>query len=195
MRPLFIALAKLLGIYLIYDMLGKFVIGFFMVFSILNEYHHLPFWTMVWQNMMIWGVPFILSGVLAWLLLFKTHWLADKLGIIDRRLIRGTDARPLLQVSIRLIGVYMVVSILPNLVILIIDLIQSRDVLHIPLQGEEGGRLYSNLLTLLLGLALVFMTSKIMALITSRDQPGHDNPVNTASRTSAEKPSDTHPAD
>jgi hypothetical protein len=111
---------------------------------------------------------FVLSLGMAWLLLARTEWLADKLKIQDEARIENLDKHPILLVGVKLIGVYVAVRAIPSLARAMLD---ARHIW----EGQVGLQLWNKIipaaLQLGLGLFLALRSEKVVDIITNRKQP------------------------
>ncbi|NLH15888.1 MAG: hypothetical protein GX455_04865 [Phycisphaerae bacterium] len=102
----------------------------------------------------------------AWVLLFKSEWLADRLGLAEERL-SCPDCETILWVGIKLLGLYVLAESIPALVWTTIG---SRALIQ---NGDPGFwvRIVPAVVKVVLGLILVFTTTKLMEFISRDGKP------------------------
>lgn len=160
MKQLFYVFAKLLGLFQLYTAL----IGAMQWVSML---------TMIARS-----VPEPFTGMLlgaagalvflavafaaAWILIVKTEWLADKVGIRDDAPVAGLGHVPALAVGICLIGIFVTVQSLPE----VARLALARDMWGNGAPGYIWPQLLPAVLKLVLGLVLGLRPGRVAALVT-----------------------------
>jgi hypothetical protein len=162
MRRLFLVLAKLAGLVLVYLALVNVIqIGF--TIHVMTGPAAPPGGQAISGALGIF-LCFCLSLAMAWLLLARTEWLADRLRIREDAAtgIPGDDV--ILRTGIALIGVYVTVNAIPAFARAILDS-------GIFLALHEGGRFWSRLLPaavqLGLGLFCAFRSRRVLDWITA----------------------------
>ncbi|GAB6082208.1 hypothetical protein JCM30471_11220 [Desulfuromonas carbonis] len=114
MRSLFVCLAKLLGLLQVYWSLTYLT----SVSAALKAMTRIPGAQGQGSAMYAVGlVVFVVASFgLAWVLMFKTQWLADRLRIIEQGAPVGLDAGATLRTGIALVGVFTSVEAIPELI-------------------------------------------------------------------------------
>ena len=160
MRSLFLVLAKLFGLLQLYYGLIAFMQLVPVLFTMRTEFPVQIFGNLV-------GTAFFLavSIGMAWLLLVRTEWLADKLKIRDETGIGGLDKEPILLVGVKLIGVYVTVHAIPALVGCVVEL---RWIWWSSSEWRVWSRIVSSVLELGLGVFLMLQSTKVVEMITER---------------------------
>jgi hypothetical protein len=168
MRNLFVVVAKLFGLVQVYSALTSLGIAVGFATQVAGaEPTHIGQQVII--NVTIISFYSILSFGLAWLLLCRTEWLADRLAIqCDGTRVEMTGA-DILHVGTKLIGIFVIVRALPDLVRV---LIESR----IWTQGEVLGlytwsKVVSSVLEVTLGLVLVLKTRTILTWVGGNGRP------------------------
>ena len=163
MKRLFLVLAKLVGLFQVYWALVNFMqIGF--TLSMIGRSESTHFGQIVAS---LAGIVtyFVLSLGMAWLLLARTEWLADKLKIQDEAEIEGLDKRHILLVGVKLIGVYVTVYAIPSLAR---ELLVSQRLW----EGQIGLQVWSKIipaaLQLGLGLYLALKSETVVEIMTKK---------------------------
>ena len=125
MRNIFTALIKIIGIWIIY--LGVKQLNdavFNAIKGIITNAWGIPS-TMMPQYKAWSGVYLLLSGVyfiFAWVLIFKTDWVADKVKVPkDENSCTPLDRFTLLPVGIQVLGIYFVLTVTYNLIYWLIE--------------------------------------------------------------------------
>ncbi len=166
MKPLFLVLAKLTGLLHLYWTVAL-LLQMAMMFSTVGEMGSLEtgakvgavFAALLYSVLAIW---------IAWILLVRTDWLAGKLGIPDSVAIEIPAPATFLLVGVQLIGLYVAVDSIPDLVR---ALIYHRTIAaHLRL-FDVISNLLAPLILLLLGLFLAFRASRVVALISRQENP------------------------
>jgi len=111
MRRVFIVLAKLVGIILLYRWLIYFSSGL-MYFSNISNFGSNQQSNIFLQIIGIVGSVLIGLGV-GWVLVIKTCWLADKLGVKDDDLLPDLSMDVFLRAGFKLIGMYIFLVAMP----------------------------------------------------------------------------------
>lgn len=123
MRPLFLVLAKLTGLLHLYWTLGG-IVQMFVLFGTMGSIGSGKSASSLIPSLGFAAYVALALG-LTWILLAKTDWLADKLGIpADAPMERPSHA-VLLRVGIQLIGAFAVVQALPALARALVSLHQT----------------------------------------------------------------------
>jgi hypothetical protein len=166
MRQLFLVLAKLLGLFQLYWALTQFMqISFFITaFSSGVDNNQTG---RIMLSFIGWMFYLVVTFGAAWLLLVRNEWLADKLRIQDDKKSEMLDHHSLLQVGVRLIGVYVIVIALPKFA--------SGLVISHNLFGSQVGQNMSNniipsALQLAFGIFLAFFSKKVVQIISWDDE-------------------------
>ena len=114
------------------------------------------------------GIEFLVYGIVIWLLLFKTAWLASLLQIPDEEapICQPSD---LLMAALKILGVYLIISSLP---VFIDAYVQLRQMITLNMHQETYRlKLIVPALSAGLGVALIIWTQKISKLVL------HEKPV------------------
>lgn len=162
MRQTFQVVAKIIGLFLLYGTVAQ-VIG-------------MGQWVLAWYNQRssthaieILGFPvsflvffglIVLSGVMAWMLLMRTDWIADRLNV-DVTSGKDEDVqnrRPMLHVGIKLLGLYLIAQSFP-LVATLLGIFGSN------LVTQSWQQMVSPVLSVGFGLALLLGTESVVTLI------------------------------
>jgi hypothetical protein len=169
MRRLFLVLAKLLGLLLLYSglMMVIQISGYFATSGASGPVQRFGNIYFLVESFFF----FVVSLGIAWLLLARTDWLANKLGIGNGPEIIGLEPKPLLLVGVTLIGVYATAHAIPAL---------AGELVRLGLMKADGiewrswGRVISSVVQLGLGLFLMLMSPtvvKILARVNEMMQP------------------------
>jgi hypothetical protein len=159
MRKLFLALAKLVGLLQLYSGVVTLVqVGGYIVTSGASVSVNAAF-------LVEMVAFFAVAMAVAWVLLARTDWLADKLGIPDEPEITGLEREPLLFVGVTLIGLYVVIHAIPALAGEVVEL-GPKGVYQI--EGRLWSKIASSLVQLGLGLLLMLRPTKVIEMITQR---------------------------
>jgi len=120
-------------------------------------------------------VSFALLLGMAWLLLARTEWVADKLRVQDEKDVAELEGHPVLPVGVQLIGVYVTVYAIPSF---------ARTLLE-PLRMYQDhfawypwSKIIIAAIQLGLGIFLMLWSNKVVELITRKKhqtQPGDGN--------------------
>ncbi len=166
MRNLFIPLAKLLGIYLLYrplTYLASIVYYFFSSFS--SEQQSILsgiLYTFIFQ---------ILSLLLALILLFKTEKLADFLRLPDDDInLVGIDRYTILRTGLILIGIGTIIYAIPVIIGSAVTYFNYKDVAPMSLYYQELEKMVSSILQAILGIFLVFKSIPIARFFEKQTQ-------------------------
>lgn len=163
MRRLFLVLAKLVGLLQVYWALVNFMqIGFILSMIGRSEPSH---FVQLIPSLVGIGLYFALSLGMAWLLLARTEWLADKVKIHDDEAIESLDKHPVLAVGVKLIGVYVTAYSIPSFVRV---LLESRQILEGQLPLHLWNKIIPSALQLCLGLFMAMKSDKVIELITRK---------------------------
>ncbi len=111
MRKLFIVVAKLMGLWQLYSAIiitiqSSFYLSSSIQLSTVDKE--------IFLTLGLWVLNTAFVFILAWLLIVKTEWLADKFNINDRDDSPSFNAESALQIGIKLIGVYVAVLAMPQ---------------------------------------------------------------------------------
>lgn len=182
MRNIFIAVSKVFGLIQIYyglHFIGSIV---FLVQALNFSINHEGSFQSTSSSGFVFGVlsiiwMFVLPLVLAWLLIFKAEWLADKLKIPEQTEAEGLSKETLLLTGVILAGLYFTVQAAPTFVSATLKSFQDLKV------GEMSSFEFRNwifdsffrtvvapALSLLFGLLLMFKASKVTALLTRHEK-------------------------
>ena len=159
MRKLFVVFAKLLGLVQLYATVTAALQMLAMAAMVLRGKIN-PFTGAVSFSGLV-----IFTGIalaIAWVLLKRTEWLADVVGIRDDAPVEGLERVPALVVGIALIGVFVTVQALPRLVGALIGMQTHLD--EVPLQILVKD-LVPYLLQLAIGLFLALKPGAVAARI------------------------------
>lgn len=164
MKPLFLVLAKLTGLLHLYWTVAL-LLQMAMMFSTLGKLGS-PETGGTLGTVIATALYCVLAIWIGWTLLVRTDWLADKLGIRDSVAIQIPAPATLLLVGVQLIGVYVAVDSIPDLVR---ALIYHRTIAaHLRL-FDVISNLLAPLILLLLGLFLAFRASRVVALVSRQE--------------------------
>ena len=157
MRQLFLVLAKLFGVLqLFYGLVGFVHIGF----SMYNMRAEMSRSVYILATMLDATIFLVVSMGVAWLLLARTEWLADKLRIEEEAKPAGFDMEPLLFVGVTLIGVYVTIHAIPALAGALVELRWMESSSHV------WDKITSSVVQLGLGIVLMLWSPKVIGLIT-----------------------------
>lgn len=172
MKRLFLVLAKLVGLLQLYWALIIFMqIGFTLRIVGRSESTHVG---QILVSLIGIGMYFALSIGMAWILLARTEWLADKLKLHDDGKVEGLDKHPVLLVGVKLIGVYVTVYAIPSLAK---ALLASRPILEDQAGRQLWNRIVPAALQLGLGLLLAMKSEKVVELMAKRDDGAEQPPA------------------
>ncbi len=161
MRRLFLVLAKLMGLFQLYQTIYS---GYILI-SFLAE-HLKENLDLASTLCMVCYIVLLLP--ITWILLFRTEWLADRLGIQDDGEIGGPEKFPVLLVGVKLIGVYITAYAIPSLVT---ELPSTLAVLKNP---NEGTLLWHAIipavLQVVIGLFLALKSDYVVKIITKKKE-------------------------
>lgn len=165
MRPLFLVLAKLLGLLQVYwALLNLSQIAMVlptMCNSSVNESGYL-------RDVFVYTASYLLINlIVAWFLLMRTDWLADKLQIHGEAPIGNLDDGALLRTGVRLIGVYVLVYAIPAFVKTMLGHEMFTSHVIAPLFWQK---LLPVTLQIILGILLTCRTERILAFIAKSEQ-------------------------
>lgn len=163
MRRLFLVLAKLLGLLQAYWALGW--VGFVQIGVTISMVGR-PESTSVGQivlSLIGIGTYFLMSIGMAWLLLARTEWLADKLRIRDDANIEEFGSHPALAVGVKLIGVYVTVNAVSGLIRTLVD---AQRLWEGQVRLHAWNMIIPAALQLGLGIFLALKTEKVVGIIT-----------------------------
>ena len=166
MKPLFLVLAKLTGLLHLYWTVAL-LLQMAMMFSTIGAMGSMETGAKV-VALFAALLYSVLAGWIAWILLVRTDWLAGKLGIHDAVAIEFPAPATLLLVGVQLIGIYVAVDAIPDLVRALIY--HRTTVAHLRL-FDVISNLLSPLILLLLGLFLAFRAPRVVALISRPENP------------------------
>lgn len=119
MRRLFIVLAKLFGVYQVYAALVGFMQVCLIFISIvgIREADRFAGGASQYFPALAFALTYLLLALgMAWILLMRTDWLADKMDLKDDGIPEGGQEGALLRTGVKLIGLYVTVSALPAIV-------------------------------------------------------------------------------
>jgi hypothetical protein len=179
MRRLFLVLAKLIGFIQLYWSFATLAqIGFSI--EMLTSEGKPEIHSMIKWGLAGFGAYFLLTLGLALILLAKTDWLADKLGISDDTGTSIVSEATLLSAGMRLIGMYVAVMAAPALTKVFVETkgmahslgISSTDLKGVALSISVSA--WANIirhgLELCLGVFLAFKADTIMPYITGKNE-------------------------
>jgi hypothetical protein len=179
MRQLFLVLAKLIGLIQLYWSLATLVqIG--VSIEMLTAESKPEIYLLIKWGLVGFGAYFLLTLGLAWILLIKTDWLADKLGISDDIGPSIVSEAILLSAGIRLIGLYVAVTAAPALIKVFIETkgmahglgISSTDLKGVAqcISVSAWANIIRNALELCLGAFLAFKADTVMPYIAGKNE-------------------------
>lgn len=166
MRKLFIVLAKLIGflqfgwalIYVVQLGIGlSQIIGFKMKFGFRE----------VLVGLLGVGIYFILSTGMAWILVFRTAWLADKLSLRDEETSGITSEGYMYRTGLKLIGVYITANAIPALAKTVLT--QSLLIYCLP-TVDYIDHILPPVLELAVGVFIVIRTDRLLDLIAKLEK-------------------------
>lgn len=182
MRHLFLVIAKLFGLFQIVWAVGHLA-SVTMVLATMGMGPESLFQHRVAQLANTLGLA-VFCFVMAWVLLFRTQWLADKLRIQEEAEPKRLRGIMLLRVGIKLIGLFLVVSAIPDAVRASFDWIWSvaslgnlRNFVRVFWLESTSGiwtRVLPALLQLGLGLFLSLRTEMVLSWITAGNKVGEE---------------------
>ena len=163
MRPLFLVLAKLTGLLHLYWTLSGLA-QMSVMFGLGSIRTEASVSTLV--PILGFVLYFVFALVLAWILLFKTEWLADVLRLpTDESTTVKPPATVLLHVGIQLIGVYAVAQAVPGLLRTLTMLHRTFD---LTAQNYPWHLLAAPLAQLVVGVLLAFKADAIVSFLHQR---------------------------
>lgn len=163
MRQLFLVLAKLFGLY-------HFCYG---LLSLIQTFGYLAMLLGSEQTALSIGFLVQTASVsaaslgMAWLLIAKTDWLANKLGIPDGAEAIGMEREPLLFAGVALLGVYLTVNAIPTLG----GELVVRGLKGIDIDWRTAIKIVSSIIQLGLGLFLTLRSATVVEVIIHRKAP------------------------
>jgi len=166
MRKLFIVLAKLMG----FLQFGWALINVVQIGIGLSQIYKLTTgngFTEVLVGLLGIGIYFILSIGMAWMLVFRTAWLADKLSLHDEGEVGGESVGSLYKTGLKLIGVYVTVYAIPALAKTVLT--QSLLVSGL-LTVDYWVRVLPPVLQLAVGVFIVIRTDRLLDLIAKLEK-------------------------
>jgi hypothetical protein len=164
MRRLFIVLAKLVGLLQLYWALVNFMQIGATTGMLLAQTHRISSEQAIW-GLSGFAVYMILSFGMAWLLLARTNWLADMLKIGPHTEPVDLKEDVLLRTGVKLIGLYVTVYAIPNFAKALLD---YRAYMAISFNRGFWTSVLPSALQLALGLVLIFMSAKVVELLTKQ---------------------------
>ena len=111
MRRLFLVFAKLFGLFQIFSVLQA-VVTVFMMLSQMVLKPSVDAMAYIIVPVVVAVVEFLFF----WIMVFKTEWLADRLGLSDGEIILTVNKDVILNLGIQLVGLYVLITALPSLV-------------------------------------------------------------------------------
>lgn len=188
MRRLFLVLAKLVGLLQVYWAFVNFMqIGFAISMMIRSEPTEVG---QVLSGLIGVVLYFSLSLGMAWLLLARTDWIADKLKIRDE----GESAVPpddvILRTGVKLIGLYVTVYAIPGFAKAILE---SRLFIAWQVGIHFWTKILPAAIQLAIGLFFTFKSSKVLEWIT-RDKEMPEQQVGQVSSEAAPSASPDEPS-
>jgi len=166
MRRLFIVLAKLIGLLQFYWALINIVqlgIGLSQISSFTEETGY----KQSWIGLLGIGMYFVLATGMAWVLVSRTTWLADKLNIRDEGETGVLSEGAVYRTGLKLIGVYVTAYAIPALAKAVLTLSMMVTSL---LTVDYWSRLLPPVLQLAVGVFLVIRTDKLIELIAKLEK-------------------------
>ncbi len=168
MRRLFLVFAKLFGLFQIFSVLQA-VVTVFMMLSQMVLKPSVDAMAYIIVPVVVAVVEFLFF----WIMVFKTEWLADRLGLSDGEIILTVNKDVILNLGIQLVGLYVLITALPSLVGQLAQLIyamQQTGVVVPRLGGIQPNMLVTPALKVVAALVLLLKTSYVVGLIV-REQP------------------------
>jgi hypothetical protein len=168
MRNLFIVLAKVVGLLQIATVINylQFQIGY--INYIVGSEDWLYSLRSQLVNMVGYSMCMGLVLGFAWVLLFRTNWIANRLGIPEGEELSGPKQDSFLPIGIKLLGVYILVDAVPGFVWVMIE---PRAFNPDESAAHFWIRIVPSVLKLAFGLILVGKTSYVMELISGDSKP------------------------
>ena len=156
MKQLFIVLAKLMGLFMIYKVfLDAIQLG--LLTSMTLEIKPL--------SLLIYSLLYLsLSVGSAWLLLARTDWIADKLKIQDGDKFKVPKASVILETGVKLIGLYISVYAIASFAKVIVN---TNILSSCQIDIYFWKRTLLSAIQLILGLFLVLRSNRVLAWITT----------------------------
>ncbi len=170
MRSQFIVLAKLLGLFHIYWLFGGFAnLGQWVDIAMGFPSRPPGGEDILWLTSMVLGAVGV-PAVFSWVLLFRTGWLADMLGLRGAGEPRNDDQGPLLRTGAKLLGIFAVALAVPQLVEFVLPDTMLTERAYADLY--KLGALLSAALPFALGLLLVLRTETVVRLMNNPRDAG-----------------------
>lgn len=159
MRRLFLVFAKLLGLLQIYSVIMT-PVQIWLFFTM-----PAPDGSSLLINLIVASTCLVLAFGFAWLLLVRTEWLADKLGVQDATDVSDLERHPALSVGVQLLGIYFTVHVTPNLVRWILCCYNTW---ALGLMRDFWGEIIPDSVQLGLGVFLMLASDKVVAMIAKK---------------------------
>jgi hypothetical protein len=160
MRRWFLVLAKFLGLLLITWIVGRTGEFCYVFFRTIRPGEYLIEPLLPQRVCLI--VFFILSGGMAWVLLRRTGWLADKLDIPNDELPGEINKEVMLYCGTILLGIYVTVQSAPRLVGALLRIPRHEEFLF---RLDSWSQVISEAMALTLGLLLLLRTPLVLKWI------------------------------
>jgi len=165
MRKLFLTLAKLMGLLLIYRALVNFMqIGFAIGMLIRSEPTQIE---QVAAGLVGLTLYVALSLAMAWVLLMKTDWLANKLRVEEDGTSLRLPDRSVLVTGTQLIGLFVLVNAIPSLAR---ALLEARGIWREQVSVHVWSKIIPAALQAALGLWFAMRPSRVVDIIESKNK-------------------------
>jgi hypothetical protein len=161
MRKLFIVLAKLIGLLQFYWALIN-IVQLGIALSQMSSFTSVTEIKLYWVGLLGTGIYFVLATGMAWVLVFRTTWLADRLNIRDEGETGAISEGAVYRTGLKLIGVYVTAYAIPALAKAVLT--HSLFVSGL-LTVDCWSRILPPVLQLAVGVFIVIKTDKLIAHI------------------------------
>ncbi|MBI2440175.1 MAG: hypothetical protein HYV35_02270 [Lentisphaerae bacterium] len=180
MRSLFIVVSKVFGLIQVYG-------GMAYLFTLPPMLHMLgqqsgseDAHTIVYTS--FYGEPITLTAIslvamllltfgVAWLLIFRAAWLADKLSIPETDAISSFPVERILYTGIKLIGLFVIVQGIPHLTQAVCQMRYTM-----PFRAYMWSSVTAPLIRIAIGVILVIKTSAIIKLVMGKEKAVRESP-------------------
>jgi len=156
MRNLFIVAAKILGLFQFATALGKLDL------SSLLMWKHDP----SLETFLRYFAPPLLLGALGYVLVFKTAWLADKVGLADNTESPTPNRDDLLAVGLKLCGLYFCISFLAGVLVFLFGIMVNMAAGGGFALIMGGLSLFSLAVMLILSVLFTFRTNSMVVMLS-----------------------------
>lgn len=157
MRKLFIPLAKILGIYLLYRPLTHLTSIVYFLFSDFS-----PESQSIWSGILYTIISQVLIALLALILLFKTEYIADVVRLPDDDInLAALDRYSIFYTGLIIIGVVIIICAIPAFLGTFVAYLKYRDITPPSLYYQALEKMISSTLRMILGFILIFRSVSI----------------------------------